>query len=208
MTVDRASELASLAADLVAVLGLSERFTLLACNRLSDELSSLDTSELIAEAHAGLGEYLATAYYKALALLPCQSALALSVTELLLRYRFLCSLAGLYDHRAQRFWFCHGLDREIQESELLHSGLALDMAQQLEHLCFGRWLADYFATASWPCPSASSAQLPRFTHLQALSPDLWRVQPRSRWRRQRFIPFMFSLPIATSQFSVSRGFVR
>ena len=110
MTAIHAAELAALAADLVAVLGRSEHFTRQACEHLSAGMNRLDESTLSEEAHAGLGEYLAIAYYKSLALLPCQSSLLLSVAELLLHYRFHCSLAGLYDHRAQHFCFRHGID--------------------------------------------------------------------------------------------------
>lgn len=176
MTAIHAAELAALAADLVAVLGRSEHFTRQACEHLSAGMNRLDESTLSEEAHAGLGEYLAIAYYKSLALLPCQSGLLLSVAELLLHYRFHCSLAGLYDHRAQHFWFRHGLDREIQESELLHSGRALSLAQQLEYLCFAHRLADYFAREPWPSHASLLVQQPSFTHLQALSADLWHAQ--------------------------------
>lgn len=177
MTAIRASELAALAADLVAVLGLSDHFTQLACEHLSAGMNCLDGPALIEEAHAGLGEYLAIAYYKALALLPHRPGLLSSVTELLLDYRFHCSLAGLYDHRAQYFWFRHGLDREIQESELLHSSPTHAMAQQLEYRCFAYRLAGYFGRDEpWSSHVDLPVPPPIYTHLQALSADLWHVR--------------------------------
>ena len=143
--------LAPLGFDLVGLIGVSDRFAGVAAEALEQGLQTLGRADLDQEARAGLGEALAIAYYKAIVLLQRQPALMKAVTELLLRYRFLCSLQGLEDRRSQDFWLRHGLEREPLESEALHATARLVESRQVEHRCFGRHLSAYFAMAPEPC---------------------------------------------------------
>ena len=169
--------LAPLGFDLVGLIGVSDRFAGVAAEVLEQGLQTLGRAALDQEARAGLGEALAIAYYKAIVLLQHQSALMKAVTELLLRYRFLCSLQGLEDRRSQDFWLRHGLDRELLESEALHATARLAESRQVERHSFGRHLAAYFALAAETSieavPSATSA----FTGLEAVVDHLWWFRP-------------------------------
>ena len=164
-----------LGADLVALIGRSDSFTALAASLLCDGLKSLDPVALEQEAQAGLGESLIVAYYKALVLLPDQPALLAAVTELLLRYRFLCALDGLVDSRSQAFWLRHGLDREIQESQRLHATARLSASGRVEHLCFGHQLASYFRMEPQPETQQSLSERLMTHRLEPVVGDLWRV---------------------------------
>jgi hypothetical protein len=168
--------LTPLAADLVAVIGCSDRFTLLAAQLLEEGLRSIGRAALEQEALAGLGEQLASAYYRALVLLAARPGLLMAVTELLLRYRFVCALEAVYDHRAQAFWLRHGLDREIEESRALHATARLLAAEEVEQLCFGRQLAAYFGMDSESCAEPLQPAT-TFVGLECLLGDLWHLRP-------------------------------
>jgi hypothetical protein len=167
--------LSPLGADLVALIGRSDSFTALAASLLCAGLKSLDPVALEQEAQAGLGESLIVAYYKALVLLPDQPALLVAVTELLLRYRFLCALDGLVDSRSQVFWLRHGLDREIQESQRLHATARLSASGRVEHLCFGHQLASYFRMETQPETQQSLSERLMTHRLEPVVGDLWHV---------------------------------
>ena len=167
--------LSPLGADLVALIGRSDSFTALAASLLCDGLKSLDPVALEQEAQAGLGESLIVAYYKALVLLPDQPELLVAVTELLLRYRFLCALDCLADSRSQAFWLRHGLDREIQESQRLHATARLSASGRVEHFCFGHQLASYFRMEPQPETQQSLSERLMTHRLEPVVGDLWHV---------------------------------
>lgn len=169
--------LASLAFDLVAQIGVSERFTALAALWVLEGLQTLNRELLEQEAQQGLGEALAIAHYKALVLLPARPALQQPVTELLLRYRLLCALEGVDDRRSQAFWLRHGLDRELLESQALHTSADLAASRRLEQFCFGRHLAAYFGIEPEFPPLESSLTPLQFTGLEPVLGHLWRFRP-------------------------------
>jgi len=165
--------LADLAYGLVAVIGISDRFTTQAAHELVSRIDSIQASEFSLEVHGGLGEALLMALYKALALLkPGQANLNL-VTDLYLRHRFLCSVYDLVDRRALAFQMRHGLDREIQESASLHSTARLGETRQAEALSFGTVLACYFgiAPATPNNPELRLELKPWFGHLWTFQPQ-------------------------------------
>ena len=165
--------LAVLAYGLVDLIGVSDRFTTQAAQELAGAIDSLQVGEFGLEVHAGLGEALLMAFYRALALLkPGQANLKL-VTDLYLRHRFLCSAYDLVDRQALAFQMRHGLDREIQESASLHSTARLGETHQAEALSFGTALAGYFgiAPATPDNPEIRLELKPWFGHL-------WTFQPR------------------------------
>ena len=168
--------LAPLGSDLVELIGRSDRFTALAAQLLDDGLQTIGRTALEQEVAAGLGDQLATAFYKALVLLADRPILMTAVTDLQLRYRFLCALEAIYDHRSQAFWLRHGLDREIQESEALHATARLMASGEVELACFGHQLADYFGVAveSATEPERSPAA---FLGLESVVGDLWHLRP-------------------------------
>ena len=171
--------LASLAFDLVRVVGLSDRFTAAAAEMLDQGLQTINTEALSQEAKEGLGEALAIAYYKALVLLPNQPALMQDVTDLLLRYRLLCAVDSLDDRRSQTFWLRHGLDRELLESEALHATARLTASRQIEELSFGRFLADYFRVEQ-EFSRETAEPAASFKGLKAVVGHLWSFQADER----------------------------
>ena len=168
--------LTPLAFDLVRLIGLSDRFTAMAADLLDQGLQSINTQALAQEAQQGLGEALAIAYYKAMVLLPSQPTLMQGVADLLLRYRLLCALDGLEDRRTQAFWLRHGLDRELLESEALHATARLTASRQIEQLCFGRFLADYFRVEQDCSLETVQTTAFAFTGLEAVVGHLWSFQ--------------------------------
>lgn len=167
--------LAPLGADLVELIGRSDRFTAVAVNLLEEGLKTMGRAALEQEVSAGLGDHLVSAYYKALVLLADRSSLMTAVTDLLLRYRFLCALEAIYDHRSQAFWWRHGLDREIQESEALHATARLIASGQVEQACFGHRVADYFGLALGDADEPERSET-RFIALESVGADLWHVR--------------------------------
>jgi hypothetical protein len=151
--------LAPLAGELADLIGVSERYTSRAAQSLSAGISRLGTSEFCLELHNGLGEGLLTAYYKALAMLKPGQANWNLITNLYHRHRFFCAMHGLVDQKAQHFLIRHGLDREIQESTVLHTATQAASAGQLEALAFGSHLAGYFGIAPPTAPDEELIQL-------------------------------------------------
>jgi len=139
--------LASLAYELVELIGISDRFTTQAAQGLADGIDKLQAAEFSLEVQAGLGEALLIAFYKALALLKAGEVNLSCVADLYLRHRFLCSVYDVVDQRALAFQMRHGLDREIQESASLHATARLGATRQAEAISFGGDLASYFGIA-------------------------------------------------------------
>jgi hypothetical protein len=173
--------LAPLGSDLVELIGRSDRFTALAAQLLDEGLQAIGRTALEQEVAAGLGDQLASAHYKALVLLADRPNLMTAVTDLLLRYRFLCALEAIYDHRSQAFWLRHGLDREIQESEALHATARLLASGQVEQACFGHQLADYFRFALEVAAAPERAPA-SFIGLESVVGTLWHVRPDPQQR--------------------------
>ncbi len=168
--------LAPLGSDLVELIGRSDRFTALAAQLLDEGLQIIGRTALEQEVAAGLGDQLASAFYKALVLLADRPILMTAVTDLQLRYRFLCALEAIYDHRSQAFWLRHGLDREIQESEALHATARLMASGEVELACFGHQLADYFGVAV-ESSTEPERSLAAFLGLESVVGDLWHLRP-------------------------------
>ena len=182
--------LAPLGFDLVGLIGVSDRFAGLAAALLEQGLQTLGRAALDQEARAGLGEALGIAYYKAIVLLPAQPTLMRAVTELLLRYRFLCSLHGFEDRRSQDFWLRHGLDRELLESEALHATARLVQSRQVEEQSFGRHLAAYFAMVAESSIEVAPSATAAFMGLEVVVDHLWRFRPndtRASFARQAYL---------------------
>ena len=190
MMNDSGEPLAPLGFDLVGLIGVSNRFTGQAAALLEQGLQTLGRAALDQEARAGLGEALGIAYYKAIVLLSAEPGLMRAVTQLLLRYRFLCSLHGLEDRRSQDFWLRHGLDRELLESEALHATARLAQSRQVEEQSFGHHLAAYFAITAETSIEAAPSAAAAFTNLEAVVDHLWRFRPddtRASFARQAYL---------------------
>ena len=151
--------LAPLASELADLIGVSERYTTQAAQSLNAGISRLGMSEYSLELHNGLGEKLLMAYYKALAVLRPDQANVTLITNLYHRHRFLCAMHGLIDQKAQQLLVRHGLDREIQESTVLHTATQAASAGQIEALAFGSHLAGYFGIAPPTAPDEELIQL-------------------------------------------------
>ncbi|WP_216905125.1 hypothetical protein [Synechococcus sp. CCY 0621] len=188
--------LAPIASELLKVIGISEHFTASAALLLAGGLQRIEKSVLLQEAKAGLGESLVFAYYQSLALHSSQKQRLTTVTELLLRYRFLCAFHGVYDDRSHEAWFLHGLDQEIQESEILHQSTQLETSHQVDQFCFGNQLANYFGMESQRDGMSRASDESIYVGKESLGGGLWHLQiaanqPHDGYHAYLLIPHPF-----------------